>query len=79
MRELTTTLSLLNRTLRYLTGAVLVMLPLLDSNAPPWLAIIGLYPVFTAMIGGDLLTQSITRLGRPSGRRPMPIGKRVTA
>lgn len=52
----------LDRALRASVGGLIILSVLLLDNIAPWVAIIGAYPIFTAVYGYDLLYSGLTIL-----------------
>lgn len=50
-----TTLQYLDRAVRASVGALIIITVLMFDNVAPWVAILGAYPIFTAVYGYDLL------------------------
>lgn len=56
------TLRYVDRALRAGIGALIILSVLLLDNIAPWVAIIGAYPIFTAVYGYDLLYSGLAIL-----------------
>lgn len=54
-----TSVQYIDRVLRASVGAILIVVVLMFDSVAPWVAIIAAYPIFTAVLGHDLLFSGV--------------------